>query len=152
MPIFTGTATNQSPLIIQLKATNPGDSPLPGGSPNAAEVTAISAVGSSTTGSAARPVVYRPVAPGTGVDLGQIPDLRSVPIGGYSRCTLVTSFSANPSLPAVSLGAANLPVRTEWHSQGKGMGIFISHDGALVLYGNCSGGHTYSGSMSWEDL
>lgn len=142
MPRFAGGAYDAAPLIVQVKTTASG----PGSS---LVVFAIEAKGQNSTGSASRPVLYRPGTPGTGTPV--TPQVRGLNQASVSAVELLTSFSANPSLPSVGSGAFNLPIRVSWMTDPKN-GIVASLGGALALYQNASGGHTISGSISWEEI
>lgn len=139
MPRFTAGAEAQTPLIVQVQA----------GATNWGVVVGIRATGQETSGSASRPVLYRPSTPGT-PSPSQTPELRSFPDGAVSLSTAATSFSANPTLPTLNLLSANLPMRCAWMCD-PADGVVFGMSGAIVLYQNASS-HTINGSLTWEDL
>ena len=141
MARFSGGLSDAAPLLVQVKTTASG----PGSS---LTVFGIKAEGQNATGSASRPVLYRPGTPGTGT--GATPQVRGRNVGAVSSCELLISFSANPSLPSVGSGAFNLPIRVSWMTNPKS-GIVASQGGAIVLYQAASGGHQISGALFWEE-
>lgn len=141
MARFSGTVANAAPLIIQVRAATTGTGSY-------CSLFAIKVAGQSSSGSASRPTLFRPATPGTGT--GQTPELRSR-VPATAGATLLTSFTANPSLPTVNLGSFNLPIRVGWMMSPRD-GVVFANNGAVVLYQNASGGHTIEGSVSWEEM
>lgn len=142
MARFSGGAYDAAPLIVQVKSTASGQGSL-------LTVFGVKAEGQNSTGSASRPVLYRPGTLGTGTP--SAPQLRGPNPAAVSAAELLTSFSANPSLPSVGSGAFNLPIRVSWMTNPKS-GVIAMSGGGLALYQNASGGHAISGSLFWEEL
>jgi len=139
---FTGNASNQAPLIIQVKSNSSGAGSY-------GVCFAISVEGQSATGSASRPCLYRPSTPGSGT--AQTPQVRGRQAGSVSSCSLITSFTSSPSLPSVSLGAFNLPIKVSWMVDPTEGFVFMFGE-AIALYQNASGGQLINGALSWEEL
>ncbi len=141
---FEGGAAGQAPLQIQLSTTASGDGSV-------AVVVGYRATGESATGSASRPILSRPSTLGVGSTT--VSNLRSVPVGVTPACNLLASFSSAPSLPGVNEGTFNLPIRISWLTNPED-GIVVGSQGAeagLLLYASASGGHTWTGSIVWEE-
>lgn len=146
MPRFSGSAYDKAPLLIQIRATTSG-------SGSVGVVFAAQAAGTSTTGSASRPVLYRPSTPGTVEEQSalQTAEVRGGSAGDVSRCALSTTvFSVNPSVPSLPTTISALPIRTSWMTNPK-HGIVFMNGGAVILYATASGGYTWNGALSWEE-
>lgn len=142
MPRFSGGAFNQAPLQIQVKATASGAGSY-------LTVFGIKAEGETATGSASRPILYRPGTAGTGTP--QTPQVRGANPSAVSSAELLTSFTSAPSTPSVTSGTFNLPIRVSWMTK-PSLGVVAARGGALCLYQNASGGYTVSGSIFFEEL
>jgi hypothetical protein len=134
---WAADAFNAAPLLIQLTS----------GATNSAIIIGAKATGESDTGTASRPVLYRPSTLGTGVDI-QPRRFGQPPYAPTS--TLITTFATSPSTPVVNLGAGPVPIRTTWMTD-KDNGIVIALGGAICLYANAAGGHLWSGEMIFEE-
>ena len=145
MARFEGMTSGAAPLQLQLSTTASGAGSV-------ALVTALRAEGETASGSASHPCVYRPSTIGTGS--GTTPEVHSTPGTASASCTFLRTFSGAPSSPSLSSGAFNLPLRVAWKAPPEealvvgGQGAVV----ALVLYALASAGHTWSGSMVWEEL
>lgn len=140
MARFTVGAGDQSPLIAQVQAS----------ATSWGVVVGIRTSGQGTSGSASRPVLFRPNTVGT-PSTSANPEIRSFPEGINSVCTAATAFTSNPTLPTVNLLSANLPIRVAWMCD-PADGVVFGLSGAVVLYQNSSGGHLLNGSLTWEDI
>lgn len=141
---FEGGAQGAAPLQVQLSTSASGAGSV-------AHVVGYRANGETTTGSASRPILSRPSTIGTGSSVSA--DLRSIPVGASPACTLITSFSGSPSVPGVTEGTFNLPIRISWLGNPEDA-IVVGSQGAaaaLLLYATASGGHTWSGVLVWEE-
>lgn len=141
MARFSGGLSDAAPLIVQVKASATG----PG---SYLSVFGVKAEGQNATGSASRPVLYRPGTPGTGT--GATPQVRGRNPGAVSSAELLIAFTANPSFPSVGSGAFNLPIRVSWMTN-PSTGVIVAAGGAIVLYQNATGGHQISGELFWEE-
>jgi len=136
--VFRGGTQGQAPLRLQLSA--------PVGT--IGRVQEIWCEGENSSGSASRPHVSRPSTIGVGA---------AIPvtgIGGTWRtpsCTLTDTFSVGPSLPAVVSGPLSLPIVVQSVFSTPilvgGQGVL----GALLVYADASGGHTWTASIRWEE-
>jgi hypothetical protein len=142
VPRYSGSVNAANPLIIQVQSTSSGAGSV-------ASLFAIKAEGQNSTGSASRPVIFRPLTPGSGT--AQTPEIRSRLSNEPASCTLLTTFTSSPSLPTVNLGAFNLPIKVSWMVDSLD-GIIFSNGGAIALYQNTSGGHKVAGNVSFEEL
>lgn len=133
---FKGGVSGASPLQIQL-----GTSAL-----TPAYVVGFSAQGENSSGSASRPVLTRPSTPGTGSGSSISFSSSAAP----AQSTIITSFSGAPSIPSVSLGTFNLPLRLRWAAMGDGAFI-VGVSSYALLYANAAGGHTWSGELIFEE-
>lgn len=137
---FIGTAANQAPLLIQVTS----------GAGSTSVCFGIEVAGQSSTGTASRPVLWRPSTLGTGT--AQLPESRGEgSFGATSSATLLTAFGTSPSLPVVSTGAFNLPMKISWLVDPSD-GVVFALGGAVALYQNAAGGHQINGSVTWEDM
>lgn len=136
---FIGTVANAAPLLIQV-ASGAGSTSVCFG---------VEVAGQSSTGTASRPVLWRPSTLGTGT--AQTPEARGQgSVGAVSTATLLTAFGTSPSLPVVSTGAFNLPIKVSWLVDPSD-GIVFALGGAVAFYQNAAGGHQINGSITWED-
>lgn len=133
---YRGSVSGAAPLEIQLTAS--ANHPV--------YVTGFFACGENASGSASKPVLTRPSTPGTGTGTA-VALSQSTPA---ATATLVTSFSGAPSLPAVNVGAFNLPIRLRWTAS-PGQEFVLGVGGSGLLYAYASGGHTWSGELHWEE-
>ncbi len=142
MARFEGSTSGAAPLQIQVSTT----------SGNVLVVVGLRASGENASGSASHPLVTRPSTIGTGT--GVTAEVRSVPATATPHATFLSSFSSAPSLPnSPGSGAWNLPLRTRWEASSKD-GIIVGSQGAsaaLLLYALGSGGHTWTGGITWEE-
>ena len=95
------------------------------------------------------PVFSRPSTIGTGS--GSTAEIRSFPEGYTNACTVLSAFSVPPSVPALSTGSFNLPMHQRWKAVNTADMIVVCAGGALLLYANAAGGHTWTGSITFEE-
>lgn len=136
MSTYRATALSQAPLLIQL-GTDPS---------TIAWVTEFFVSGLGSSGSASHPVLSRPSVPGTGTPVGASPLDR----GSASGSNYITSFSVNPSLPSVTSGSFNLPIRRRW-TVPLSQAFVVLPSSYLLLYQNCTGGYQADGEITWEE-
>lgn len=137
MACFRCGISGAAPLRVQL-GTN---------SSTYIEITTINAFGETTTGSASRPVVTHPTNPGSGT--GTVVGIDSpVAVSGVDG---ITAFTVAPSNPTVSTFSANLPMRIHTRTP-KGSGYIVPPNSYALLYAVGNGGHTWTGSLEWEEL
>lgn len=135
MALYKAARSGAAPLLIEVRNTSSG----------MVEVLGMSAAGESTSGSASRPVLYRPSSGGSGSG-------SAVCLSGSTTAasTVITSFTANPSLPAVTSGSFNLPIRVRWVST-PGNGMILDLSASVVLYAVGNSGHTWNGEILFEE-
>lgn len=133
---YKGSVSAAAPLEIQLTAS----------SSHPVYITGFFACGENALGSASKPVLTRPSTPGTGSGTAVALSV-SAPA---ATASVITSFSGGPSLPAVNVGAFNLPLRLRWHAT-LGQEFVLGVSGTGLLYAYASGGHTWTGELLWEE-
>lgn len=133
---YKGGVSGAAPLEIQLTA--PATSRV--------YITGFMVCGENASGSASKPVLTRPSSPGSGTGTA----VSLSPSAPAARSTLVTSFSGAPSIPSVNVGSFNLPLRIRW-SAAPGHEFILAVNESALLYAYASGGHTYTGELTWEE-
>lgn len=142
---FEGGASGQAPLQVQLSTTASGAGSV-------ALVVGYRATGENALGSASRPRLSRPSS--IGVGSAGTSALRSIPAGATPNCSIATTFSAAPSVPAVTEGTFNLPIRINWMANPEDA-IVVGSQGmpaALLFYATATGGHLWTGTLAWEEV
>lgn len=133
---YKGSVSGAAPLEIQLTAS----------SSHPVFLTGFFVCGENASGSASKPALTRPSIPGTGSGTA----VAISPSSPAASATLITSFSGAPSLPAVNVGAFNLPIRLRW-TAGFGQEFVIGVGSSGLLYAAAGGGHSWSGEITWEE-
>ena len=140
-PRYVGSVAGAAPLRMQLGTL----------STSVARVVGITACGESAAGAASRPFLVRPLTPGLGLSasVGKLSPGSSDPVS-----TLINTFSSAPSTPSVPSLSFNLPVRVVWTAP-TDQGVLVGGQGVadyVLLYANAADEHTWTGSLTWEEL
>lgn len=145
MARFEGSTSGAAPLQLQLSTPATGAGSI-------VVIVGLRAAGENASGSASHPVVTRPSSIGTGT--AQTAQVRSVPATSSPGATFLSSYTSAPSTPSPAKGAFNLPMRRRWEAA-PGDGLVVGGQGvaaALLLFADATGGHTWNGSITWEEL
>lgn len=150
MAFAKAQASGQAPLILGMR----GGKYIKIGSlyigvDASAMVKEVFASGENATGSASRPTLHVPETVGAPSGSSIAYDLGV--LGRSPRSSAYATWAINPSLPTVNTGTFNLPLSFTWRFPDR-LGPIVSNLGQFVLYAEGSGGHTWSGSLMWEEL
>jgi hypothetical protein len=132
---FRGFVSSVAPLLIQI-----------GSGSTTALITEFSAQGENFVGAASRPTLSRPSTPGVGTGTALALD----PAHPAAAAAIVTNFSTLPSLPTPTSGAFNLPIRMRWVAPPR-QAFVVQPSAYALLYAVGSGGHLWSGEISWVE-
>lgn len=136
MASFRYQCSGQAPLKVQLGAATG----ITG------TVREVAFYGENTTGVGYEPTVYRPSTIGTGSNIFQ----QSLDLGVTASLPIIISFSGAPSAANTTPALPSLPgfVQIAFPSNA---GLVVGYGGALVLYANATGGHTWAAELHWEE-
>lgn len=136
MASFKANVSGVAPLRIQLTAP----------SSRSIRIMGFTAVGENGNGNAGRPVLSRPVTPGTGTGASVAMDGTGV----AAASTVVTSFSITPTDPTSTTGAFNLPIAVHVRF-GQDDAPIVPPGQTILLYAGANSGHTWMGELEWEE-
>ena len=136
MAVFSASKRGLAPLQLQLRPISTGT----------ARVREIIANGESTLGSADWPQLSIPSVLGT---VAQAVTPQGNP-GSVSGFQLAWAWSVSPSLPSSGGSVSILPVSYNLQFPQNAEPL-VRAGSSLLLYANSLGGHTYNGTMIWEE-
>ncbi len=160
MSTFSCEVSGRSPLLLRLSTPVVDTGVVSSG----AELQRWFAFGETYAGATSRPQIYRPSMPGIGLTGSQETAVITTPDRPglvQPRCKVASVFQISPSLPFAAPTTGNLPFLAEqrW-PKGRGIillpvrpnGSFLLSENCVALYALGNGTHTWTGSMSWEEI